>query len=1148
MDAQNVVDQFKGLLESGSGLLKRLLQFKTTMKDATLRPSIFEKQFEKVVSKLTAKFPEVVPPEKVSGFDLLSSNAKQFLSELSSSYFALVDSFDWARKVKAHICDAAGKMAVLTLKQTPATVTNFMNLVQMFGQVCVFVGMLPSSEKRITLMVYSRLHYHQTKQEEPLFKDSVSWIVAMDDPFAYITESLAPCATAIARCLGDMHSTIADISDSNKLRSDSVLNVLGKANEIQVITDDLLRFELMNAERVRVWTWYASIPAQDILREDEALFTSTLGFLLNENMVAPLTGGEYWTLHDTFGRLWDGAKSKDKKIAKIIAKEKKIIREGLHHAATDGYETHSQRRIFLSQELHDLVAIAKDTPAIIPFKINLMVAALAMAREEIFWYFRHIVAGPALVPKKEHWKDTRITELIYYQRTLEDTIFMQSENISRFYAQMLVAADMAAAAEAARELGAVGGDAAAIANEMAGILASYNGDPDSVFDNNFELAEQFHNLYDALDFAMSCVPDSAKYIQPLVTMHAISRHAEYVYALDFVLDNNSSLLNLWYFNDVVHEAFNAHLSGERLQVGSPYCAPYMLLLSDFPRTTNEYWPEEREYIGKKCVEEAAKYCDDIAQRVREQVKIILTYAQSHVKQYSDLHALSLYQCSLTTFKPPKDFKPPAKPGSESAYENRSNLRKLRFAMRDMSQIVHSMSLLDSVIVFDHRFVPLEYIREVIQKVIRNWFRLMLRPNKNGSLRRPSDIARRYDVVLFSLSTLEHYATLGLEAAWREVVLEEFFVKDFSHFGTSEATPLNEIDADETSICGVLSWYENFITKTVPSSQGNIIYSPLRKTFVTRLDAPPQLNLPMSESMCSVTELRSLVSLMGPYGVKVFDAFLLRRIANNTNAMKEQLVTNSSILEEISQSYSVESRFVESTKKLKDMDRFVQNAVQIGVLLTFRSMLKEALHDVCWDSIPYIASTIENAFNTYPRNIHPEPGLLSLDLFAGDYGVDVGMADQSLKAVLKTAMSDGDQKVWRLLPVMFGVMFLSPIWRETRYIPSLDAYQGNLHLLSRVINDFILGFASLIIYPPDDKQVTPFMTQFVEIASMTLLRQTRIPVKGDKKPDYSAIMIFVDQFIDSCPLITRDVLDQSIPYTLLRSLMRDIYATRPSDGW
>jgi len=737
---------------------------------------------------------------------------------------------------------------------------------------------------------------------------------------------------------------------------------------------------------------------------------------------------------------------------------------------------------------------------------------------------------------------------MYYQRTLEDTIFLQSENISRFFAQMLVAADMNAAAEAARELSAAGGDAASIANEMANILASYGGDPEAVLDNNSEMAEQFHNLYDALDYAMACNPECSRYNQALVTMHAISRHAEYVYALDFVLDGNSSLLNLWYYNDAVREAYTGHLSGERLQVGSPFCATYMLLLSDFPRTSNEYWPEEREYIGKKCVEEATKYCEDMAQRVREQVKVILSYGQTHTKQLGPLYALSVYQSQQPTFKPPKDYVVPPKAGSESQFENRGNLRKLRFAMRDMSQIVHSLSQLDSVVVFDSRFVPLEYIREVIQKIVRNWFRLMLRPNKHGSLHRPSDILRRYEFVLFALGTVEHYATLGLEAAWREVVLEEFFVKDFGHFGTSEATPLNEVDQDETSICGLLSWYENLITKTIPGSQGNIVYSPLRRTFVTRTDAPPTLNLPMAESMCSVNELRSLVSIIGPYGVKVFDAFLLRRVANNTSAMKEQLVANAAILEEISQCYSVESRFIEAAKKLKDMDRFVQNAVQIGVLLTFRSMIKEALHDVCADATPYIASAIENAFNCYPRNIHPEPGLLALDLLASDYGVDVGMADQSLKAVLKTAMADGDQKTWRLLPVMFGVMFLSPIWRDAHYIPSLDAYQGNLHLLARVVNDFVIGFASLIIYPPDDKQVIPFMTQFVEIASMTLLRQTRIPVKGDKKPDFSAITIFVDQFIDTCPLITRDVLDQSIPYTLLRSLLRDIYATRPTDGW
>jgi len=1149
MSAQSVVEQLKGLSLNGSGLLKRLLQFKTVMKDPKLRPNTFEKQLEKVVSKLTSKFPDVVPPEKVSGFDMLTSNAKQVLDELKSSYYALADSFDWVRKVKDELAKAAEKIQVLTLKETPGTMTNFLNLVQMFGQICIFVGQLPSYEKRVTLIVYSRMHFYQTKTEEPLFKEAAQWIMAVEEPFSYISESLAPCSKAIAQCLRDMALTIADISDSNKLRQDNVLNVLGKANEIQVITDDLLRFELMNAERVRMWTFYAAVAAPSVLREDETLFKSTLATLLDENMVTHLAGGEGWNVHECFERIWDSAKTKDKKIAKNTSKQKRMIRECLHHAAAAGWEAHTQRRIFLSQELHDLVAIAKDTPAIIPFKLNLMLAALAMAREEIFWYFRHISVAPTLFPKKEHWKDNRITELMYYQRSLEDTIFLQSENISRFFSQLLVVADAKAVAEAASELSAVGGDAPVIANEMAGILSGFGGNPEAVFDNDFELAEKFFKLYDALDYAMACLPDASRYSSALVTMHAVARHAEYVYELDFVLDRNSSLLNLWYYDNVVREAYDLHLSGERLQVGVPYCGTYLLLLYDFPRTSNEFWPEEREYIGKKCVEEAESYCAAMAERVREHLKTILSYAQTHVNQLSSMHALSIYQSQQENFKPPKDYQPPAKPGSESQFEKRSSLRTLRFALRNMSQIVHALSQLDSVIVFDCRFAPLEYIRELIQTVMRNWFRLMMRPNKQGSLRRPSDILRRFEVVLYSLGTVEHFATIGIESAWREVLLSEFFLPNFSHFGTTEAAPLDDVNMEgETTVCGLLSWYDNFVAKTVPNSGGNIIYSPIRKTFVTRSDAPPQLNLPMAESMMSVSELRALASIIGPYGVKVFDASLLRRVMACTTSMKEQLTANAAILEDISQSYSVESRFIEAAKKLKEMDRFVSNAVEIGVLLTFRTMMKNALNDAVRDGAPYIASSIETAFNSYPRNIHTENGLIALDLLASDYGVDVGVADQSLKAVLKTAMADGDQKTWRLLPVMFGVMFLSPIWRDAHYIPSLDAYQNNLHLLSRVINDYILGFASLIIYPPDDKQVIPFLTQFVEIASMTLLRQTRIPVKGDKKPDWAAIMIFIDQFIDSCPLISRDVLEQSIPYSLIRSLTKDIYATRPTDGW
>lgn len=1146
MSVQDVIEQFRGLTIDGNGLLKRLLQFKNTMDDANQRPSVLEKQYEKVVSKLISKFPEVVPADRVVGFEVLTSNAKQVLTEFSSSYFALVDSYDWMKKTKDLLCDSAGKLTVVSLKESPATMANFFTLLQMFGQVCVFVGKLPEYEKRATLAVYSRVLYHQTKQEEPLFKGAAQWVAEMADPFAYVGQALQPCAALVGQSLRELGMSITDISATRKLRDDSSLNIVGKPNEMQVVTDDLLRFELVNAERVRVWTFYASLVAAPALRDDETLFASTLGALLNENMVAHLAGGETWNVHEAFERVWDAFKSKDKKAAKVIAKEKRAIRDGLAQSATAGWASHEERRLFLSQELQGLVAMARDTPALIPFKLNVMLGALAMAREEIFWYFRHIERAPALYARKD-WTDVRITELMYHQRTLEDTIFLQSENISHFYAQMIAVADTAAAATAAADIAAVGGEAAAIANEIASILQGFGGNAEAVFADNAEQAEHVHNLYDSLDYAMACSPDCGQHVEALVTMHAIARHAEFVYGLDVVLDRNSSLLNLWYYDRPVRAAFESHMTGERFEIGSPYCSTYLSLLSDFPRTSNEFWPEERELIGHRCVEEAESYCAALAQRVRMQMNVIIRFAQVFSGHLSERHALVLYQAVRPDFRPPKDYVKPSEPSFESQYENRGMLRELRLATRDMSQIVHSLAVLDSVVVYDSRFTPLEYVREVVQNILRNWFRSMLQPNPKGVIRRPSDVYRRLDSVLQALSRVEHFATLGIEAAWREVVLEEFFVGDFCRFGTSEATPLLEINSGEIAVTGVIHWYQNFLTRTIPNSLGNIVYSPIHKAFVTRTNAPAQLALPMAESMCSVSELRALVALMGPYGTKIFDALILRLVANYTDTMKGLMAANMPVLEEIAQTYSIESRFVEATKKLRDVDAFVQNAVQIGVMLTFRQMLKEALGAVVSDTTPYISSSIGTLFNTYPRNVHPEPALLALDLLAADYGVDVGEADQSLKGVLKTVMANDNPKMWALLPVMFGVMFLCPTWRSAHYISSLDAYHGNLHLLARVVNDFVIGFSSLISQPEDDT-VTTSLNQFVEVASMTLLRQARIPLKGDKKPDWAAITIFVDQFVDSCPLVTRDVLEESIPYTLLRSLIRDIYTTRSTDGW
>jgi len=83
----------------------------------------------------------------------------------------------------------------------------------------------------------------------------------------------------------------------------------------------------------------------------------------------------------------------------------------------------------------------------------------------------------------------------------------------------------------------------------------------------------------------------------------------------------------------------------------------------------------------------------------------------------------------------------------------------------------------------------------------------------------------------------------------------------------------------------------------------------------------------------------------------------------------------------------------------------------------------------------------------------------------------------------------------------------------------------------------------------DTDVQDSFSLFVEIASLTLLRQQRIPVKSStKSPDWAAITFFLDIFFDECTLIPRDVLEQCLPYTLLRNIVTELNRRPVEPGW
>ena len=146
-------------------------------------------------------------------------------------------------------------------------------------------------------------------------------------------------------------------------------------------------------------------------------------------------------LHEEYENLWNNYKSKAIKFSDF----KKLPKEVQTDSAYKSPYKHRERRIYLRQELTALLHLFTSQPALmgpkfqvsqkqitnnlqikkkkifkmrfIPSKkIKIMLSGLAMAKEEIMWYFRHI-AKPQIVKNKkgeqEDFKDNRISNLIF---------------------------------------------------------------------------------------------------------------------------------------------------------------------------------------------------------------------------------------------------------------------------------------------------------------------------------------------------------------------------------------------------------------------------------------------------------------------------------------------------------------------------------------------------------------------------------------------------------------------------------------------------------------------------------------------------------------------------------------------------------------
>jgi len=628
----------------------------------------------------------------------------------------------------------------------------------------------------------------------------------------------------------------------------------------------------------------------------------------------------------------------------------------------------------------------------------------------------------------------------------------------------------------------------------------------------------------------------------------VIHHTRFVDEIEVILDNYASLKGLYYWKDLVYEAFDRSIKDGPNQ--PLHALSFVNLISEWPSNISVYNAEDREEIGRECVSLGEKYLNDISNMIAALLNEIAKHYILFDSQLADVNAAYPLLQKRKDYRPPKDFVPPETPGLESEYKRRPQLDRLRFYERNTWYLCSVLNEIESMTIYDHKFTPREFLREKLSETFRKFLRSIssteIKDEKHVEkvLQRPSVLERHINVYTSVLKLVENFVDINVGELCREVLLSEVCIPAVVKTGSFDWVTIDDTEFKYETPSGskligiIVNWYYDFLSKklTIPG----ICYSPSRLGFVSRSGL-----LFRAEFYSDIDELKALCRLIGPYGVKLIERETIKYVLNNATSIKDSLSHNKQALEELSSGYHNENSCNEALKKIRDVDTILNKSVNIGNALYFRDILREALRQTVEERAPYIYNTIATMFKQYKKNTYMIPDFLPADALASEIGLPLGTADQALKRILLKAFSPTDGGLITLLPYLYAGSFISSLWKEAQFKPLIEAYNNNVHSIAKCINSITVSLNSILSTSKDEREMFNLLRIFVEVSSVILLRLSRSSNKPDKNTptDFSSLIIFMDRFVQESPLLTRDVLENNLPYSLLRNHFMAIYTPK-----
>lgn len=476
-------------------------------------------------------------------------------------------------------------------------------------------------------------------------------------------------------------------------------------------------------------------------------------------------------------------------------------------------------------------------------------------------------------------------------------------------------------------------------------------------------------------------------------------------------------------------------------------------------------------------------------------------------------------------------------------------RTVRRFIVDMGRLLREYP---SIRIWDVDFRPCEYINAVVQQELIWLFRNKCVKNTKSphyQINRPTVILKNWNTILQTFGELEFHWNIDIPSIARDVLFSEFCGKQgFVGETFDYVENISSIPDEGWSGYTISAWYCVQFSKDLAAE--GIVYNAQRRMFQTvRRGALTGLTgaVRKLQNYTDTHELQALCKLMGPYGLRIFEAGLLKIVYLCVETVKTALMTGAEHLKRLQTGFVSWQIWKKEVYAMKNLSQVVKKITILGCVLHLRDLILAAHESVMKETAPFMHNVISLAH----QHMQSTRSIIDTDqeafgIMLRDAGVKSDVGDSALRRILKSfIVSDRDRELWNYLPELFGIVFVSHQWTSCQYDINLQGHTNNAHCMALAISNLLVGFQtfqapSAIKKTPQDieAKVVKVFHRFVDCASYSMLHMA---ASRNYQSSIQSIMVFLEAAVHaSNNRVDMAYLEECFPFTLIRYSFISLY--------